>query len=69
MQNGPAVANKYLRGRIHDSNEVLAGVGGNEQLANVMKHYSPSYMTASLKKAPLSPSLLDGPVAAVGGGG
>lgn len=39
------VAAKNLRGRIHEKNDVMLGVGGNEQLGNLLRHYnSPGYL-------------------------
>ena len=34
-------AKREMRGRIYAANDVLAGVGGNEQLANALKAKSP----------------------------
>ena len=36
-----------MRGRIHAGNDVLAGVGGNEQLSNALKSKSPTIGGAS----------------------
>jgi hypothetical protein len=33
---------REMRGRIYAANDVLAGVGGNEQLANALKAKSPT---------------------------
>lgn len=58
INNGISVNNRNMRGRIHANNDVLNGVGGNEQLANALRQKGPSMAVgASLSAQPAS--LLD----------
>ena len=55
-----------MRGRIYAANDVLNGVGGNEQLANALKVKGPSYAGVNYSPKPL-PGKLDNIVPRSGG--
>ena len=65
--NGNQMAQRNMRGRIYAANDVLNGVGGNEQLANALKVKGPSYGGVNYSPKPL-PDKLNVAVPRSGGG-
>ena len=56
--NVPANNNaRNMRGRIYAANDVLNGVGGNEQLANALAVKSPTYGNVNFSPKPINPKM------------